>query len=566
MTSSIDPHLHEQAMQLFVDLISRKEALAQEYFTSRREFLGPAATGTLNDDEFERVFEEDGTRPRRHLEWFLFERSSKTLEALPVDALNQDWIELASEAFDEVPVAMLQNLCGVFEVLEIQPDGQIDLRDLAGLTNISMRPRTGSAGFAHGDLLVGRFYAAEEGLHQPSAAILTLRDLDLLTALRQDIERLRKARAHAVMRLSQFELERMFWDSASSASQGSAKRKVDPVSEMEAFFKGAGIHAQIISAWKRILHTPQEATTLAAGSGDLVGGLLEQLAFETSVDLGKARAHLLAAWTALTTQPAKAPRDIIPTPTPEDLMTPDEVAESLREFDVDRSAGIDVGKSFEELERRLGLDADEEEDTGDAPDFPGVVGAMVEEFLWERGLTDAAAVEPWKVGLRLFGEYTAKVGVFENLSERDVLSFLTFWLPESRRLATGQAAGDLVRGIYAFASWAAEAHCVEILGTDLATESDSLQDGLSRVTEANLGLPKDAGDAAELFECCGPCTSEGTRIRDQQGEERDVLFAIQLVECLQPGDLLRGYTRDDGRFVIGCCYPAQARGLKQRTA
>jgi hypothetical protein len=556
----------EQALQVLGDLIAQTPKLEEEFLRSRLEFLGAVQGGTLSDTDLAEAYDCDPARERRHLEWFLFDRPSSVLSGLPFDVLTPAWAALAEELPEPLEPVMLQTVCGIFEVLEVDSSGVAQISELAGLTRLTLGPQSSTGGLGLGDLLVGRFYPFEGGRHEPSSALGFFRNTELVSALHRDLGKLREQQTRAVMRLTQRELERMFWPLNSPSSgdvTGDDESHGDPVGELESFLRENGIPNATVESWKRNLaNSAPPKNVLISGADDLVGVLLENLAFETTIDLQRARSLFLAAWTVLH---EKRPSRSEQASTDE----PDSVEDSLREFDRDRAAGIDVDSSFRELERRLGLEENEEVDDGSAPDFPGVVGAMVTEFLWERSTSESEAQDvqeraAWTEGLGLFSEYTEKIGVFENLCEREVLTFLTFWLPESRRLQRGEQARSTVQAVTAFARWAEAAHCVEIIGQDLGAEDESLEQNLARVVEANSHAR--AEQAGELFEFRGTPSKGQGMIRDEQGDQRLLSFDGEILKHLKSGDLLRGYTGDDGRFVVGCCYPPQARGLRQRLA
>src|SRR6185503_8109201 len=111
-----------------------------------------------------------------------------------------------------------------------------------------------------------------------------------------------------------------------------------------------------------------------------------------------------------------------------------DAARALAEFERKRKAGLPLDDVFDELERELALDEDENENEGDAdaadvddgdpddsdageravpkgdadevspaPDFPGVVSAMITEFLWETGRDSGALRAEDMAGLESFG-------------------------------------------------------------------------------------------------------------------------------------------------------------------
>ena len=191
---------------------------------------------------------------------------------------------------------------------------------------------------------------------------------------------------------------------------------------------------------------------------------------------------------------------------------------------------------------------------------------MVEEFLWETERDEGADRRREREVLRAFGGYTEKLGVFENLTAREFLSFAAFWLPESRRLRSGAEAERLVDALLAFGHWAAENQGLEALSGTLGEQLASLTRSLPRAVVANALLPRDTQVAGELFEYCGPASPGCATVRDVRGEEREVRFEERLLAVLEDGDLFRGHTSDDGCFVVSCCYPPEAAGLRQSPA
>lgn len=555
-TTDAAPSLFEAGFELFRHLIASRPELVAEFESSREVFPG-VPTG---------VDLEDKLRDRRHFEFFLFERQSESFDALPMDVLLDQWQEAASEKLQGSRATFTESITGIFVVQELE-DGFLGVQELAGLTQLRIAPGPTMVDFQVGDLIVGRLYPVEGGLYVASPAAGLFRNPALRQAIEMDLSALRQSRSHAIMRLSQMELERMFWAEMSAemavaqADGATSAADRDPVGELETFLAREGIGREVVRSWCRALAgTPYDAKALVSGVDDLVGGMLEQLAFQTEIDLARARELLLAAWQRLNLTAGEAKADVAVEAT-----DPDHVAQSLAEFDRDRAAGIDVETSFRELAKRLGLDDEDLDDDSEAPDFPGVVGAMVEEFLWETEESQGSKERQAHEGLRVFGAYTANIGVFENLSRREVLSFAAFWLPESRRLKSGSEAARLVRALASFSEWADQTHGLELLSGDLAQILDGLSVSLPRAVVANALLPKQPESTGELFEFLG--TEQGlVKIRDGHGEAREVELDRRLPSLLEEGDLFRGHTRDDGQFVVSCCYPPEAEQLRQSLA
>lgn len=553
----------ERGLALFGELVQVHPRLRASFVESQARFGTSPADATQTERQAHAL---------RCLEWFLFESVDAPTSGLPAEELLDVWRERAAGEVDYPEGLYLQSITGVFAVLGPAEEGGIELRELAGLTRVRLEPSPATEAAQPGDLLVGRLFPFDAGAHWATPAITLVRSPKVLEALERDLDRLRENRRHAVVRLGQLELERMFWTPGGSTDLYESSEEpvtaepetVDSVGELERFLAEGGVDSATIEDWKRVLsRAPFDPRRVVAGVEDVVANLLEQLAFHTDLDMGSAREHLLLAWPRLAAQGVQQERQADarrqrPPAAPEDI------ADSLEELDRDRAAGLDVEASFDALEQRLGLDDEGDAAAGAAPDFPGVVGAMVEEFLWEaeaeRGAEQRAKLE----GLRLFGETLESVGVFENVGPNDVLGFLTFRLPESGALQDPAAASALVDALRAFATWAEEAHGVELLDTELATALDPLRENLARVVVANARLEVADPEQDELFELLD-VTPGGALVRDAAQLEREVAADPEVVAVLRPGDLFRGHTLDDGSFRIGRCYPPEAARLRQRT-
>ena len=232
-------------------------------------------------------------------------------------------------------------------------------------------------------------------------------------------------------------------------------------------------------------------------------------------------------------------KNVRPTPTKKPSKapagSPDDVRSALDDFDDGRAAGRDLDGLFRELEERLGLEPEGVDDAGTLPDFPGVVGAMVVEFLWESHATDPARAARWQ-DLSLLGQATRDVGVFENLQTADLVRFAAFWLPETRPDVNPQT---MIEALRAFARWAVDEHQLE----ELQNADDALAplaDSLPRVLAANATLPDsnadgEAGELCEVVDLSGPLPV----LRDRSGERLERPLPDDLLQHLELGDRLR---------------------------
>jgi hypothetical protein len=562
---TLSTELFELGLGLLYDIVREPESgLSEEFEASRRQFFGPQGApqdglkGASRDDAQNSVCGARGesaskSADRRHLEWFLFEHAPAARAALVVEELLDTWRSRAPARLCEKTEAFLQSVTGIYTVMQSEAEAPVVLRCMTGMGSLGLGGAQTRGVLHPGDLVVGRLFPLGDGLHHLSPAAGIFRDPRLLAAIERDLEALRASRSRKIMRLSQFELESMFFGGGGSLAEATVD--TNALEELREFLKLSGIPAEQVATWFKALgRRPCAADSLTPGVGDSLAEVLETLAFDSDLDLDRARALLLAALPALqgpdsgpSTAPAASHGD-----------GNDHVAAAIKDFDRDRAAGLDVESSFLALESKLGLDDDDSDDDSEAPDFPGVVGAVVEEFLWETQAKEQKLHE----GLRLFASYAHKIGVFENLGARDILSFAAFWVPESRQMKNGAEAERLMTALGAFGQWVVETHGIDVLDDELGDSLEHMRTSLPRAVVANALLPRVRDVEGELFAFVAAEGSDRGRIRDKAGVEREVSLPTQLASVLESGDLLRGFTRADGEFQVACCYPPQAAGLR----
>ncbi|MDP6540273.1 MAG: hypothetical protein QF410_12100 [Planctomycetota bacterium] len=537
----LDEHTLERGLLLFEALIDEVEDHTRALEASRERF-GPA-TGHRTGD---------WGAGRRHLEWFLFESGG-------AEALLGAWRERADPELEAHAACFLESEVGLFVVEEVRPDGTAALEDVAGLGTFLLAESAPEGDVSVGDLIVGRLYPLGDGRHRPSPAARTLRSPQLLTALRRDLSRLREENDQAVLRISQAELESMFFGPGPGPGGGpggiEAAREQAERDALACLVAG-GVEdseaAELVAAFRSMAYDP---LVLTPGADDPLAAVLERLAFESEVDLERARVLLLALWT----QPVSQPTEVNPsTPTPAHA----DAARALEEFDRARRAGLDVDSSIAALERQLGLDQldEDEEPEREAPDFPGVVAAMIEEFLWdvarEEGPDTAATLD----SVRLLGEYAGHVGVFENLGSRDLLTFCAFWVLERGGLADAAAARRLLDAVGRFCVWAEEHHEVRLSST-FSKGLAELALSLPRIVTANGLLPEPAeGAAGEVWEVVG-VEGPAVRLAGPDGAEQRAAVRADLAAHLASGDTLRAEVDPAGGVRVHRCYPPQAKAL-----
>jgi hypothetical protein len=189
-----------------------------------------------------------------------------------------------------------------------------------------------------------------------------------------------------------------------------------------------------------------------------------------------------------------------------------------------------------------------------APDFPGVVGAMVEEFLWETRAADADL-------LRLFAEYGANIGVFENLGARELLVFATIWLPERGALHSADDARRMLEVLRAFCEWSENVHDVPLLQAFRAV-LHGVDASLGRIALANRVRAEERDlQRGEMFEVTGVGRGQAD-VRDARGHVSHVQLDPRMAEHLIAGDRLRATQPEPGSLAVHCCYPAEVARLE----
>ncbi|MFY9344229.1 MAG: hypothetical protein WAT39_17185, partial [Planctomycetota bacterium] len=444
---------------------------------------------------------------RRFHEWFLLERESEVLGAVPSEV--SPFLALAQD--------LPESQAGVFVVQRVT-DAAIDARDLQDDTSLDLVAPP--AALRVGDLLVGRLWAEAAGRWRPSTALAVFRPGgELAKAIARDLQRLQLDR-----RLQQVELEHLLLQRArGEAGQPVAVRTV-PLEHLEADLD------RLLHAGGGTLQASDLSQQLARAErpGPVIGPVLDQLAFDTAIDLDRARALLVEIWNAHHADDEPAAGTAAPDAAGD---APGEtLGERLvRELDEGLAKKRDVGELFAQLERMAGIEPDAEDDSlpfgdapaaadpgaaddedaeagdddvdeseddsdrepGDADDAPGAgggdLGPLVEEYLWESGQGDSAAAAP----LRLFAQLQQNTPLphqdLEQVTTADVLRLLLhvyLGSAPAERAASVRAAYGSLRGFF---DWAAAENEIAVGGA-LAGCEGALLDQLDRLQAAGLGL------------------------------------------------------------------------------
>ena len=490
---------------------------------------------------------------RRLLEWFVLERASGSMRAPPLEELLEGARAGDDDGVTILAGALRGSQVGIFTVTGVEAGRGLWMKELASRGEYPIAEAEAAAMFQHGDLVAGRIFPLEDGSWHVSCAAAFFRNTELVRAVESDLERARAAR-RGFVRVSQLELERMFFGS-------SAGKTDDALSAARDLLTRGGVAAEEIDQlFDRLAEAPFEAERVVHGADDVLADVLDRLAFDTAVDLDEARRLLVLAWSELAGRGRGRGASLQPAERRPERPSRD-VAEALADFERARESGSPLDQAFRELEAELGLDDDDDsEPDAPAPDFPGVVGAIVEEYLWEvRTRDDRRAAEA--ESLRAFADYGRSIGVLENLGVRDLLAYACHWLPESDRLGDADAARAHLSAWNDFLRWADEEQGLALHAAFKPTLR-GLESSLPRIIEANRRRTRASDPAVgELLECVRVHDQERLRVRDRAGDEFEAEVDPELVRWLRVGDRMRARLNDDGRLAVYCCYPPEARAL-----
>ena len=533
--------------------VERDPALSRGLEASREEFTG--GNGAPADPA------EAALAKRRLLEWFLLEKEHSGADEAQIAALIDRCAGSRGKRTEDVARALAGSHASVFEVAEVEAGGHVKLWDLAGLFECTAIEPHGSGLLERGDLIAGRVFPTSGATYRVSRAAVVWRNPRLLAAIRADLERARSAGASGrkgTLRLRQSDLEAMFHARAMESAADAPEATGGAVPAARAMLADAGVAGEEIDVIFRALSAekPGEGDLvpgLIAGGRDALARILDELAFETSIDLEAARRSLGAAWEEM-----HRPRATLPARTAD-------VASAVAEFDRKRSAGASLDETFRDLERDLGLadePGDDEEDTP-APDFPGVVGAIVEEFLWDEERERGAEIARRDAILRSLGRFGAAIGVFEDLTARELKAFACHWVLEEREITDAEGAERLLEALERFTAWAQETQEAP-LHESFAPVGAALRSSLPRLAEANRRCERAQGaEGLEWFDVLAIEGERSLRVRPDGGEELSTAAEPEIVSRLRPGDVLRGRRTSGGDVAIHACFPQEIRDLQR---
>ncbi len=487
----------------------RLEAESQR---ARREFFGDNRA------------EASPTQELRFLEWFLLERERLALAAVPIDVLARDGDE----------GELLESTAGVYRIETVHAHG-VEARDVQDDEAILVRAPAGA--LVAGDLMVGRLYVGGRDGWQPSAAVAVYRPGEAIAAaFARDLQRLDLDR-----RLSQLELEHLLLRRRQSApmtapaATAPAPRPVRPIEHLE-----AELESILVAGGTEGLATEvSEALAQADRPGVVIGPVLEQLAFDTQVDLERARRALIELWNAHHADALAAAADAADGPAEDP--GPARVADSAeRVAEDDLSCGLpgeslgerlvrtldqglgkkqDLSELFRQLEAMAGIESDEEDEDDDAllfapapsavaasrpteaidDDYDGDFGPLVAEFVWETGCGDTGTADVLQLWVGLQRNAALPRTDFDQITGQDLMRLLLHVYLRAEPTQRAEAVRGAFGAVERFSAWAEATQelslrtAIEACQGTLLTQVDRLQAvglRLTRVPASTAAVPE----------------------------------------------------------------------------
>ena len=557
--------------------LAKDNHLAAELQRARREFFldGKAASAALPGAA--------EAAELRFQEWFTLERESEVLGAVPATVP-----ELGGDAADFV-----DSQAGLWLVQSVTAR-TVEARDLQDGQTIDLNAPAGT--LDAGDLVVGRVFAEGAGRWTPSTAAAIFRPgNEIAQAFLRDMQRIGLER-----RLHQVELERLLLMRPTAPRATPAPAPAPTDAETDAPLEHLEADLDILLTTSGSEHSAaaiSQQLAMAVRPGPVLGPLLDDLAFDTSVDLDAARELLLAIWNAH----HRARSDDGDAPA-EDRGAPGEtLGERLvRTLDEGLAQKRDVEELFAQLERMAGIepdetdddeaDGDDEDDDADIvvsrsqprdhddedadevadQDADGNLAALIEEYLWETGRSE----DPAAADLRHFAQLQANAALphrdLEDITSADCMRLLLhvyLAAPPTERAARVQSTFEQLRGFY---QWAVEVQEMDV-GTVLEGCRGALIDQVERLQAACVALSTPAtGRLRPGMLEVEEVTAKGFGARDDDGGDHWI-DAPRAAALLRVGDLLLGALApaatgpSAGRNFTGLvvALPADARALME---
>jgi|GEM_PF-4190772 len=544
---------HTERVAKLTQTLNATERLHAEMQRARREFFGEDATK-----------KPDYAAEHRFAEWYLFERESETLGAIPI--LVPPCCNDAGDLGDSIAgLFLVENADNGCAVRDLQAGEMLEIADAESLEV--------------GDLLVGRLYPSPQERWSASAATPALRPGKAIAeAFMRDLKKLGLDR-----RLQQIELEHLLLQQHAAVEQmpvvpGPPPEPIAPLEHLEAdldqLLKSVGDRhqAEVIS----------QQLAVALRPGGLIGPLLDQLAFDTDVDLDKARRLMMEIWNAH--HAGAGPESDAPEVDAEGPPGLTLGEQLVRTLDEGVGNNQDIEEVFAQMERLAGVDDDEaSEDEGEqareaaliermesGDGDVGDLGPLVAEFHWETDTPDATSC-PLSLWVELQRNAPVPNTELESIKAPDLMRLLLhIYLrssPTERSSQVRQAFERLTR----FYDWLTVTQELDQRAV-LSNCEGVLLEHLDRLQTASLALSNDApAEQSPGLLQVEEIGADGFGARDDDGGSHWLIAAKSAVEALEVGDLLlaglRGPEGDGATSMHGrlagmvVVMPSDARSL-----
>ena len=519
-----DARTVETALANLAERFATDAHLHAEMLRARRQFFGDetpklAVRGALDAAE------------QRFVEWFALERESEVLGGVPIDVPR----------FGAAAASLGGSMVGVLLVTSAASDG-VEASDLQDDEVVDLDVPEGS--LHHGDLLVGRVYPQADGRWTPSAAAAVFRPgIEIAEAFRRDL-----ARVGLERRLWQIEVEHLLLRRAGQTPSPTAQR-VDNVplerleAELATLLEGTDGRHSADAVSQRLAEVDRP--------GQVMGPLLEEWAFETSIDLDAARRVLLQIWNARHPEAAApAPASELPIGAPGETLG----ERLVRTLDEGLQKKRDVDDLFAQLERMAGLepgasddgdnpfDREDDADDGDpaGAEPVGDLAPLVQEYLWETEREQDPAAAPLRTWVELQRNAAVPRTDLEAVTGQDLMRLLLHCYlgaaPDRRVDAVRNAWAEVQR----FYEWAQRVHELP-LGAALQQCRGGLVEQVERLQSAGLALSTGgpAKGKPAIFEV-DEVRNDGFGVRDDDGAHRWIAAPRATASLLHAGDVLLG--------------------------
>jgi len=551
--------------------------LGEEWPGAQADFFGaaPPAGG----------LPETRAAARRCEEWFLLERPSRRYGQVPYLTCVARAQTGARAEVREFLEEMGGNLLGAFEVLDVETDGRLELVELFSGRALSVSGEaTERGGIETGDLLVGRVFPVGKEDFVFSDAIARFRSPSLLEAVREDLARARAATPTA--RLSQRELESIFWSGRSSVEEDGAG--ASPAEEARALLEAANIPGLSFGEVR-------EALSKTSRGGVVIGPILDRLAFGSAIDLENARRVLWGMWSDL-----RRERPVVAASEPGEAIvevrSPTEriacrcgsgksyaaccrSVDAVARFEKGRARGEDLQKLFDQLESDLEIDTEEGAgEAGESFDTPATLGPVFEEFFWEAEREGGSATLSRFAVLGDFSRFLLEevdppVRDLDGLEDRHLTEFVAGrFFPEAPVPSLGpEEAAAFRTSLREFCGWAQTEQDVPLLRR-FGAFLERLDADLPRAVEANALLGPARSNRTRGTSTyrvrIGPVRGHRETVveaadsgrAEEEGFPRSVRVDERLAPLVRDGDLLVGTLGEGDELLVERLVPPSARG------